>query len=112
MKAVIIDVYELLDNEFAMSADQGEKLGNLIEEALDNSKKVVLDFNRIQVVSTRFINSSIGYFYEPESRFFKKTERIKISIDNPDMEYQIRRGIEKAIDYYKNKDVYIEASEL
>jgi hypothetical protein len=54
-----ITVFEIV-GEFAVAADDGQKLYELITDLLSGHEHIDLEFNRVRVVATPFFNAAIG----------------------------------------------------
>jgi len=54
-----INVYELI-GEFAVATDDGQKLYDRMVDLLSHQQTIVLEFQRVRVVATPFLNASIG----------------------------------------------------
>ncbi len=62
MKNKIIDIFEVTQECIAYHPDKANKLKYIIEEALKNERKIILDFRRIREAYFGFLDIFIGYF--------------------------------------------------
>jgi len=65
-------VKDFTESQRAISAADGEKIFQKLDEAFTKSEKVALDFSEIKLTITAFLNASIGKLYSKYS-----TEQIR-----------------------------------
>lgn len=63
MNKIDILVNSVIDNSYAVSSDQGDLIFKKIIEVLQSNTKVELDFSGITMMTTAFLNASIGQLY-------------------------------------------------
>lgn len=59
----LVSVQKLLDSNSALTPTDGDVIFNAIRVPLNEKKKVILDFNEINIVTTAFLNAAIGQLY-------------------------------------------------
>lgn len=98
-----ISVFEKLNSPNAMFHQDGLKLHGAILEALERESKVTVSFERINLLTTQFLNASFGkLIVEKGLPFFNK----KISVVDTDHLATYNTKIEWVIDNIKNNDEY------
>lgn len=95
--------------DIAVSASEGEKIYTLLHSLLSKFQKegsderLELDFSDIKVINTAFLNVAIGRLYSSfDSAFLNKHLEIR-NISSGDEVY-LRKTIETAKEYYKDKE--------
>lgn len=102
--------YTLKINDFtaldiAVSSDEGDKINEKIEYYLGKVEILTLDFGGIQLMTTAFLNASIGQLYRNHtSEFLNKHLKI-INMDPSDFSL-LRKVIETAKEYYKDPETF------
>jgi len=104
METLKIVVFELVGNDAAVTSEDGEVLFERISKAFQNKKSVILDFNNIQLVTSTFLNAAIGQLYGTYEDSFVK-QHLKQENMLPEDKHLLKKVIERAKDYFKNKDV-------
>jgi|SRR5690606_17556399 len=95
---------EFLNNDFAVSTEDGDKLFHEIKGYLDSNQKVSLDFDGIVVVITAFLNASIGSLYNNlYSDQFIDEHLLYENVSDSNRKY-INLVIDNAKKYFKNVD--------
>lgn len=61
-KELIIKVFDIAKEDFVGSRYAGEKIRELIDYAINNNRKVVLDFDNINWISQSFGDEIIGIY--------------------------------------------------
>lgn len=104
-----IRVFDIINNGFAMSDEQGFAVFQAIRSALDENSKIFLDWDKIVVTSTRFIFSAIGRFMSPEYSTYLYEQRVVDKTYDEYMDYQIKRGVQLAHQYYTDPALLLPA---
>jgi len=70
MQEINISVFNTVGNSFCVEADDGQKVYNLIQKALQEGKKVKLSFQNAEMLTSAFLNTAIGQLYRdfPEDK--------------------------------------------
>ncbi len=63
MNAEKIKVKELIDNEFAVSPLDGDKIFEVVKKDFEKDVPVSLDFGDISLVTSAFLNNAIGKLF-------------------------------------------------
>ena len=78
MKSTIIHVKRVLNDVNAVDATEGQFIYDLIIKAFFESKKVLLSFSEMEMLSDEFLESAVGKLYENYSHHeIKKNMRIE-----------------------------------
>ena len=64
MKETTIHIATVLSKHEAINAEEGQQIYDLIIKAFFQSKKVVLAFDSMEIISKEFLQSSVGQLYE------------------------------------------------
>lgn len=80
MKQEIISVFEVTKN-LAIEESVGNIIYNKIKESLKDCEKIVLDFDKVDIILSVFLNAAIGNFYcdKTSEEFEKKVYAINLS---------------------------------
>ena len=103
MKEIRINIFELIASHAAVSTTDGENLFDRIKKAFDSEIKVVLDFNNIELITSTFLNSSVGRLYGHYDTDFIKEHLSVININDDDL-VLLKKVVDRAKEYFKEKD--------
>lgn len=101
-----LSIKDMINNNLAVSTEDGDIVYNAINNSLQKGEKVVLDFNDIFVITTAFLNVAIGKLYgnkEFNSEFLN--HNIKLSNVAQDDIILFKKVIDTAKEYFKRKDI-------
>ncbi len=104
MEQVVISLYNIVGNSFCVSADDGQKVYESIQKALNNKRHVAISFKNVEMVTTAFLNTAIGQLYNGDFEFPLLSSSLSvIDCDASDIE-SIKRVVETAKLYYSNPE--------
>lgn len=105
MKEFIINIYEQVGGNAAISVDDGTNVFNLISKSINENLKVVLDFKNINLITSPFLNAAIGQLY---GVFDEEVIKNHLNIINPSEIHleTFKRVVERAREYFKNKESF------
>lgn len=63
MDVININIFNLVGNSFCVNSDDGNKVFYYIKQALEDKKKINLDFVNVSLLTSAFLNSAIGQLY-------------------------------------------------
>lgn len=63
METLVLNIYNIVDNASCLSAEDGEKVHVLLEEAIENNQKVILSFQNVETLADPFLEAAIGQIY-------------------------------------------------
>lgn len=101
-----ISVQDTVNGCLAITSSQGEAIFQKIDSLLSMGESVTLDFNGIEIVSTRFLNQIYGIVLNPANNRLADFDNIKISTSDDFVEEQINLGVEKIVRYFKQPQAY------
>lgn len=103
MKKIKINIFELIASHAAVSTTDGENLFERIKKAFDSGIKVILDFNNIELITSTFLNSSVGRLYGHYSKDFIKGH---LSIENMSSDdlVLLKKVVDRAKEYFMEKE--------
>ena len=64
MAKTIIHVESILGDVKGLNAEEGQRIYDLVLKAFFESKKVILSFNNMEVLSEEFLQSAVGQLYK------------------------------------------------
>lgn len=103
MNNIRVNIFELISSHAAVSTDDGDKLYERINKILQSKNKAVLDFNNIELITSTFLNSSIGKLYGYyESSFIK--DHLSIENLSDDDILLLKKVIDRAKEYFFEKE--------
>ena len=103
MQSVKISIFEQIGSDAAVASEDGENLFERIDKAFKKNIVVILDFNNIELITSTFLNAAIGQLYSNyESPFLK--EHFKVENMLPEDMMILKKVIERAKEYFKNKE--------
>jgi len=108
MEKIKISLYEIVNDPFCVSAEDGEKVFEQIKKIFLADKKIDISFLNVKMVTSAFLNTAIGKLYgQFEEQEIK--ERFSLSdISNSD-KLLLKRVITTAKAYYKNPNQFEES---
>lgn len=108
---ITIKIVDLIGNTLCISADDGQKVFGKITSLLKKKKKVVVSFERVEMLIPLFLNVAIGQLYgsfsEEEVRSLIEVKGL--SDDDLDL---LKRVVDNAKKYYANPKGYDQAWNL
>lgn len=97
-----INVYELINTKNAVSTEDGNILFITITKAIKEGCEVTLDFGKLEIITTTFLNAAIGQLYN-EYDSVQLRECLKLeNIANGDLG-TLKKVTERAKQYFKNQ---------
>lgn len=97
-----VKVVTLLDGPFAVSTEDGEKLFHIINQKFEKSKPIKVDFDKIELIVSTFLNASIGQLYGIYPvELIQKNLTIK-NMTNEDLSI-LKKVTDRAKEYFKDK---------
>ena len=102
MKDFIINIFEQVGGNAAISVDDGNKVFNLISKSINENLKVILDFNNIKLMTSPFLNAAIGQLYGVFSDDIVKNHLNIINLSDIHIE-TFKRVVDRAREYFKDK---------
>ena len=102
MKEIRISIFEQIGSNAAVSSEDGELLYKRILKGLDGNVIVLLDFINIELITSTFLNASIGQLYNRhDSPFLRKYLKVD-NLAKEDLEL-LKKVVERAKEYFKDK---------
>lgn len=103
MTEKIICVSDIIGGFAAVATDDGEKLFGEISYTLSKKEVAVLDFQKINTLTSTFLNSSIGQLYSKYESPFLQVHLKVLNMSQEDMA-QLKKVIERAKQYFKDRE--------
>jgi len=82
----IINVRDWIDSPYAISSEDGEAIFGVVKEFLEHGSSLTLDFSEITVLTTAFLNSSIGQLSVMFSTDLVNKKLVLIGLDETKLE--------------------------
>ena len=101
-------VEKIINSSLGISAEDGQKVFNIIKQNLSEGKIVTLSFENITMLISLFLNVAIGQLYGCLKEEHIPTQ-LKLKEPSSDDLELLKRVIENAKKYYANKKSYDEA---
>jgi hypothetical protein len=103
---VKINVTNVIGDVYGVEAEEGQKVYDLIKKAFAENRKVVLSFLNIEILTTAFLNTSIGQLYKD---FSEETIKKNLSVENISESGKVilKRVVGTAKLFYKDKDTFL-----
>ena len=99
MKNTTLHVESILGNVNAVETEEGQQIYNLILKAFFQSKKVILSFDNMEILSDEFLESAVGQLYKNFSH-----EEIKNNMSIENISFSGKIALKRIVD--KAKDTY------
>lgn len=99
-----IDIKEVIQRPQATVRTDGVKVYEAIEKLLDNKEKVEVDFSKITMVVSSFLNAAIGKLYGKYDEQFINENVKMIGLCEDDMELLNDIVIPNAKSFFEKKD--------
>ena len=103
MEQIRINIYNIIGNSFAIEAEDGEIVYKRIEKSFDEMRVVILDFQNIEMLTSAFLNTSIGQLY---GKYPSEIMKSSLSVENmlPEDVILLKRVVETAKLFYSDPD--------
>jgi len=103
MQEIIISVFNMVGSAFCVEADDGQKVYDLIEKAIQEEKKIKLSFQNVEMLTSAFLNTAIGQLYRD---FTEEKIKSSLSVEYmlPEDKALLKRVIATAKVYYKDPE--------
>lgn len=98
-----VNIFELISSHAAVATDDGNKLFERIKKIFESKNKTILDFNNIELITSTFLNSSIGRLYAYYDTNFIKDHLTFINISDDDL-LLLKKVVERAKEYFAEKE--------
>lgn len=100
-RSVFISVYEVVGSHLSVASNDGQKVYDRLETALQEDKSVTLSFHNVSTLTSAFLNAAIGQLYGSFSEE-KIRELLQVEdMDSDDLEL-LKRVVDTAKLYFKD----------
>jgi len=103
MKKIKINIFELIGSHAAVSTADGENLFDRIKKAFESKMNIALDFNNIELITSTFLNSSIGKLYGQYTNEIIK-EYLAVENMSEDDLVLLKKVVDRAKEYFKERE--------
>ena len=94
----IIKIQDITQSHRAISANDGDKVFDLVNSALSKGESIILDFKGIELTITAFLNAAIGRLYSVYS-----SDNIRELLDIVNMQPEERPLLKLVVDKAKER---------
>jgi hypothetical protein len=102
MAEKLIRIYDIVNGPAAIATEDGEKLFAELSDMLSNADMVILDFEKINTLTTTFLHAAIGQLYRMFDSPFLQAHMKVVNMSQED-KAQLRKVVERAPQYFKDK---------
>ncbi len=102
-----IRVKDIIGTSYASATEHGDLLFQKVDSYFKSDEEITLDFDEIDIIVSTFLNASIGQLYGFYSSDFIKNHLKVKNMSNDDLNV-LRKVIERAREYFKDKDGFEE----
>ena len=101
----VIRLFEVVGDGFCTASEDGEKVYAAIKRALQEGKKVRLSFDKVEDLTSAFLNTAVGQLYSGEF----PEEEIKTGLLPPidvtkEQLFLLKRVVERAKEFFKEPE--------
>jgi ribosomal protein S3AE len=109
MSTLEVKITDIVGSPSCINPEDGEKVFQVIAEALRAEKSVTIFLGGIEDLTSRFLNSAIGQLYGEFSEEEIKA-KLRVTEANQDDLALLKRVVERAKEYFKNPVPFEQAS--
>ncbi len=103
MEPLKIQIVNVIGDVYAVEAEDGQKIYNLITKAFAEKQRVNISFQNIEMLTTAFLNTAIGQLYKDNSEEFIK-ENLSVSDISDSGIVSLKRVVDTAKLYFKDSE--------
>jgi len=107
MKNTTINIVNIIGDQYAVEAEDGQKVYSLILKSIENKHKIIVSFLNVELLTTAFLNTAFGQLYRDynQDQIRNYVEVIDISASG---KVALKRVVETAKQYYQNPKAFQE----
>jgi Icc-related predicted phosphoesterase len=98
-----INVVDAIGDVFAVEGEAGQKVFELISEALEAQKNVIVSFQNVEMLTAAFLTTAIGQLYKNFSESEIKSH-LKVSYISDSGKVALKRVVDTAKLYYRDPE--------
>ncbi len=103
MENTTIHIVNTIGDVYGVEAEDGQKVFELIVKSFADKKKVILSFQNIEMLTTAFLNTTVGQLYKDYEEDFIR-ENLKVSDISESGKVALKRVVDTAKIYYKDPE--------
>lgn len=103
MEDITVNIVNTIGDVYGVEAEDGQKVFDLIVKAFNDKRKVILSFQNIEMLTTAFLNTSVGQLYKNYTESFIK-ENLKVSDISESGKVALKRVVDTAKLFYKDPE--------
>jgi len=102
-KIIRLTIIKIIDSKRAISTEDAMEVFKIIDDALCNGKKALLDFSDVELLLSVFLNVAVGQLYSKYDSTFIDEHLVYENISEDDFS-TLEKVIKRAKQYFSNKD--------
>lgn len=102
---ITIKIVNTIGDVYAVDAEDGQNVFNLIVKAFDEKKSVILSFQNIELLTTAFLNTAVGQLYKDFNEKFIK-ENLSVADISESGKIALKRVVDTAKLFYKDPQAF------
>lgn len=108
LKKTRISIYEVVGSHLCVASDDGQKVFDYLNIALENDQDVELSFLNVKTLTSAFLNAAIGQLY---GKFDEDQIRSHLEVKDADQDdlALLKRVVDNAKLYFKNPERFNQA---
>ena len=103
---IIINVVKVVGDSICVTDEDGEKVYDVINDALSDEKKIIISFDGVTDLTSAFLNNAIGQLYGNFNEALIKSKLSVTDMSKNDMVI-LRRVVDRAKSFFDDPDHYI-----
>jgi hypothetical protein len=103
MEPLKVQIVNVIGDVYAVEAEDGQKVFNLITKAFADGQKVNISFQNIEMLTTAFLNTAVGQLYKDFTEEFVK-ENLSVSEISDSGIVSLKRVVDTAKLYFKDPE--------
>ncbi len=105
---ITIKITDLIGNKLCISAEDGQKVYDKIEQLIRSEKNITISFNNVTMLISLFLNVAIGQLYGSFGEDAIRNQLKVEGLSSDDMEL-LKHVVDNAKKYYSNQRSYDDA---
>ena len=98
-----ISMFEVVGSPFCVATDDGEKVYDRLNGALNQDRNVIISFHNVTALTAAFLNAAVGQLY---GTFSEEKIRSLLKVEDAEQEdlWLLKRVVENAKLYFKDPE--------
>ncbi|MDR2836080.1 MAG: STAS-like domain-containing protein [Bacteroidales bacterium] len=100
-----INIVNTIGDVYAVEAEDGQKVFDLIKKVFDEKRNVVLNFINVEIMTSAFLNTAIGQLYKDFSEDFIR-DNLKVENISNSGKIILKRVVDTAKMFYNDPNTF------